>query len=110
MRKIIDPFTDYLPHLDLHGETTATCVYLVESFLRDNVKLRNTKVVIIHGKGSGAIRGKTHELLKKNKTVSKYYIDGLNDGQTIVELKIARKIWQNLGNLVILSPNGNSYI
>ena len=26
MRKIIDPFTDYLPHLDLHGETTATCV------------------------------------------------------------------------------------
>lgn len=24
MRKIIDPFTDYLPHLDLHGETTAT--------------------------------------------------------------------------------------
>lgn len=93
MRKIIDSFTDYLPHLDLHGETTATCVYLVESFLRDNVKLRNTKVVIIHGKGSGAIRGKTHELLKKNKTVSKYYIDGLNDGQTIVELKIARKIY-----------------
>ena len=92
MRKIIDPFTDYLPHLDLHGETTATCVYLVESFLRYNVKLRNAKVVIIHGKGSGAVRGKTHELLKKNKTVSKYYIDGLNDGQTIVELKIARKI------------------
>ena len=29
MRKIIDPFTDYLPHLDLHGETTATIVYLI---------------------------------------------------------------------------------
>ncbi len=88
MRKIIDPFTDYLPHLDLHGETTSTCVYLVESFLHDNVKLKNNKVVIIHGKGSGAIRSKTHELLKRNRNVSKYYIDGMNDGQTIVEIKL----------------------
>ena len=55
MRKIIDPFTDYLPHLDLHGETTATIVYLVESFIKDNIKLKNAKVVIIHGKGSGAL-------------------------------------------------------
>ena len=63
-------------------------MYLVESFIRDNVKLKNAKVVIIHGKGSGALRSKTHELLKRNKRVNKYYIDGLNDGQTIVELRI----------------------
>ena len=44
MRKIIDPFTDYLPHLDLHGETTATIVYLIEAFIRDNVKLKNDKI------------------------------------------------------------------
>ena len=88
MRKIIDPFTDYLPHLDLHGETTATIVYLVESFIKDNIKLKNAKVVIIHGKGSGALRSRTHELLKRNKRVNKYYIDCLNDGQNIVELQI----------------------
>ena len=45
MRKIIDPFTDYLPHLDLHGETTATIVYLIEAFIRDNVKLKNDKII-----------------------------------------------------------------
>ena len=68
MRKIVDPFTDYLPHLDLHGETTATATYLIESFIRDNLKLKNSKIIIIHGKGSGALRSKTHELLKRNKS------------------------------------------
>mgnify|MGYP004571263961 FL=1 len=75
----------------MHGETTATTVYLVESFIRDNLKLKNSKIVIIHGKGSGALRSKTHEILKRNKRVNKYYIDGLNDGQTIVELNINAK-------------------
>ncbi len=88
MKKIIDPFTSYLPYLDLHGETTSTIVYLIESFIRDNVKLKNNKVIIIHGKGSGALKSKSHEILKRNKRVNKYYIDGLNDGQTIVELDI----------------------
>ena len=88
MKKIIDTFTSYLPYLDLHGETTATIVYLIESFIRDNVKLKNNKVIIIHGKGSGALKNKSHEILKRNKRVNKYYIDGLNDGQTIVELDI----------------------
>ena len=45
------------------------------------------KIVIVHGKGTGTLRKTSHELLSKNKNVSKYYIDGLNDGQTIVELK-----------------------
>ena len=79
---------NYLPHLDLHGETTATIVYLIEAFIRDNVKLKNDKIIIIHGKGSGALRSKTHELLKRNKRVNKYYIDGLNDGQTVVLLNL----------------------
>lgn len=88
MRKIVDPFTDYLPHLDLHGETTATSVYLIESFIRDNLKLKNAKIIIVHGKGTGALKAKTHEILKHTKAVRKYYIDGMNDGQTIVELTI----------------------
>lgn len=86
-RKIIDPFTDYLPHLDIHGETQATCVAVIQSFIRDNIKLKRDKIVIIHGKGSGTLRKTTHELLSHNKNVIKYYIDGLNDGQTIIELK-----------------------
>ena len=88
MRKIVDPFTVNLPHLDLHGEACFSLDYLIPSFINDSCKLKQEKVIIIHGKGSGLLRKKTHELLKKNKKVKKYYIYGLNDGQTIVELYI----------------------
>lgn len=89
MNKIIrDPFTCNLPHLDIHGETSMTCVAVINSFLKDNLKLKRNKVIIVHGKGQGILRKTTHQLLKSNKKVIKYYIDGLNDGQTIVELDI----------------------
>lgn len=89
MNKIIrDPFTCNLPHLDIHGETEATCVAPITSFINDNIKLKNKKIIIIHGKGAGILKKATHELCKKNKNIEKYYIDGLNDGQTIIELKI----------------------
>ena len=88
MNRIIkDPFTCNLPHLDIHGETTLTCVAVINSFLKDNITMGKKKVIIIHGKGSGALKHATHDLLKKDKRVIKYYIDGLNDGQTIIELK-----------------------
>ena len=89
MNKIIrDPFTYFLPKLDIHGETSATCIALINSFIKDNIKLKNQKIIIIHGKGTVTLKKATHELLKHNKCVKKYYIDGMNDGQTIVELII----------------------
>ena len=89
MNKIInDPFTAKYPRIDIHGETTLTCIALLKSFINDNIKLKNKNIIIIHGKGSGALKKATHEYLKTHKMVEKYYIDGLNDGQTIVELKI----------------------
>ena len=89
MNRIIrDPFTYYLPHLDIHGETRDTCVALIKEFINDNIKLKNKKIIIIHGKGTGTLRKATHELLKNDKNIEKYYIDGFNDGQTIIELKI----------------------
>lgn len=89
-RVIRDPFTARFPRIDIHGETTMTCVAVINAFLKDNLKLRERNVIIIHGKGSGALRKATHELLRSNRNVLKYYIDGLNDGQTIVELDINR--------------------
>lgn len=86
MNKIIrDPFTFNLPHLDIHGETSATCIAPINSFIKDNLHLRKKKFVIVHGKGKGILKKATHDLLKKNKNIKKYYIDGMNDGQTIVE-------------------------
>ena len=86
MNRIIrDPFTFNLPHLDIHGETSATCVAPINSFIKDNLHLRKKKFVIVHGKGKVILKKATHDLLKKNKNIKKYYIDGMNDGQTIVE-------------------------
>ena len=89
MNRIInDPFTARYPKLDIHGETTLTCIAIIKSFINDNYKLKNKNIIIIHGKGTRALKKATHEYLKGHKMVEKCYIDGLNDGQTIVELKI----------------------
>lgn len=87
-RIINDPFTYRLPRIDIHGETSSTCLAVINSFIKDNMKLKNKNIIIIHGKGSGVLKKATHEILKHHHDVNKYYIDGLNDGQTIVELNI----------------------
>ena len=89
MSKIInDPFTIRFPRLDIHGETTKTCIAVINSFIKDNLKLKERNIIVIHGKGTGALRKATHNYLKTNKKVLKYYINGLNDGETIIELDI----------------------
>lgn len=89
MKRIIkNPFTIKYPKIDLHGETTDTITYLINDFINDNIKLKNKNIEIIHGKGSGKLKTKTHELLKKNKKVNSYYMDIFNEGSTIVELNI----------------------
>ncbi len=87
-RIINDPFTIRFPRLDIHGETTKTCIAPIESFIKDNLKLKEKNIVIIHGKGTGALRKATHNYLKNHKKVLNYYINGLNDGETILELDI----------------------
>ena len=88
MSKIIrDPFTFHFPRKDIHGETSSTCIAVIDSFIKDNIKLKNKNIIIIHGKGSGVLKKATHNYLKRHKNVSKYYINGLKDGETIVELK-----------------------
>ena len=86
MNKYEDPFLVNLPHLDLHGEYVDSAIFLVDDFIKDNIKLRNYKIVIIHGKGSNILKNSIHEYLKKDRRVDNYYLD-INIGQTIVELK-----------------------
>ena len=87
MKKQIDLFTYYLPHLDLHGEVVNSIEYLINSFIKDNYLLKKDKVVIIHGRSGGILKKETQLILKNNKLVKNYYIDALNDGQTIVEIR-----------------------
>jgi len=81
-------FTKNLPSLDLHGETRDTARILINDFIKENVKLKNDKIVIIHGIGTGVLRKETQNILKNNKNVIEYGIDFMNEGSTIVRLKI----------------------
>lgn len=86
MNKYIDPFLVNLPTIDLHGEFVDSALVLIDDFIKDNIKLRNYRIVLIHGKGSSILKNAIHEYLRKDKRIDNYYLD-INTGQTIVELK-----------------------
>ncbi|MCR5224306.1 MAG: Smr/MutS family protein [Bacilli bacterium] len=81
-----DPFINILPQLDVHGYTEDTVMTVVNDFINDNYKLRNKKIVVIHGNGAHILRNKIHRDLKHNKKVKKYYLHVFNVGCTIIEL------------------------
>ena len=86
MSKFINPFTANLPVLDLHGETRDSAAFLINDFIKDNIKLRHKQIIIIHGKGTNVLKNYVHEYLKKDSRVDSFYLD-FNIGQTIVILK-----------------------
>lgn len=75
-----------LPVLDLHGEERNNAIYLVSIFLKDNYKLNNKLLKVIHGKGEGILKREIYRFLKTNKLVKDYKIDYFNEGVTIIEL------------------------
>ena len=83
-------FINNLPTLDLHGYDRQTAVVAISDFIRDNIKLKNEIIVIIHGIGNGIIRKSTHEYLKSCKNVLEFKTYYYNEGSTIVALKL----WQ----------------
>ena len=80
--------TSNTPRLDLHGEMVAMVEVLVNEFINDNKLLKNNTVIIIHGKSTNILTEEVHKVLKKNKNVSKYYLNNWNLGETIVEINI----------------------
>ncbi len=77
-----------LPTLDLHGEIKDIAVILVKEFIKDNYKLKNKEIIIIHGIGKQILKKAVHEELRKNSFVEDYRLDPFNIGQTIVTLKL----------------------
>ena len=80
--------TSNTPRLDLHGEIVAMVEVLVNEFINDNKLLKNSVVIIIHGKSTNILTEEVHKVLKKNKDVIKYYKNNWNLGETIVEINI----------------------
>lgn len=82
-------FTDNFNRLDLHGLDRDTARVLVNDFIKDNIKLKNDIIVIIHGIGSGILRKTVHETLKNNKNIIEYKTFYNNNGETIAKIKIS---------------------
>jgi len=87
MGKTYNPFLDILPNIDVHGYNRDMIKYTLDIFIKDNIKLNNKKIIIIHGKGEGILKEEIHRLLSKDKRINKYYLDVFNNGCTIIELK-----------------------
>ena len=83
----MDIFINNLPFVDLHGEDRVNALIRVDEFINDSIKLKNNKIVVIHGKGSNILKNAIHDYLKKDKRVLDYYLD-INVGQTIISLNI----------------------
>ena len=80
------PFLNILPSIDVHGFTRETVFVPVSDFINDNIKLRNKKIVIIHGIGYGILRDEINRRFKRDKRVKKLYLSIDNAGCTIIEL------------------------
>lgn len=86
MGDCFNPFLDILPKIDVHGYNRDMIKCTLNEFISDNIKLGNKKIVIIHGRGEGILKSEIHSLLKRDKRVNRYYVDGFNIGCTVIEL------------------------
>jgi len=82
-----DIFLKHCPTIDLHGCDRDYALILVEDFINENIFLKNRKVVIITGKGSGIVNKTTLNFLKNNRLVINYQINPFNLGMIIVDLE-----------------------
>lgn len=81
-------FVDNLPKLDLHGFDRETARLMVLDFIKDNIKMKNEIINIVHGHGSGILKDTVHDTLRKNRNIIEFKTFYNNDGCTIVKIKI----------------------
>jgi dsDNA-specific endonuclease/ATPase MutS2 len=74
------------PTLDLHGEIRGSARILVNEFIKDNLKMGNYELAIVHGIGEGILKKEVHEMLKKHKNVEEFHLDNFNSGCTLVKI------------------------
>ncbi len=76
--------------LDLRGMLGDEGVLEVERFIDSSQLAGLSQIVIIHGKGTGALRAAVHQALKTNPSVKSYRLGAYGEGEagvTVVELK-----------------------
>ena len=77
------------PELNVMGQTVDEAIQSIDKYLDDAVLSHMSKVTIIHGKGTGALRKGIHQYLKKHPLVKSFRAGEYGEGEygvTIVEL------------------------
>ena len=78
------------PQIDVRGMTVSEAESVLGKFIDDAVFTGLSKVLLIHGKGTGALRQGLQEYLKRHRSVLKFsYADASEGGTgaTVVELR-----------------------
>ncbi len=81
---------DVSTELDLRGQYTDEAIASVEKYLDDAILAGLKRAVLIHGKGTGALRLAVHDYLKKNPRVASFRLGAQAEGGfgvTVVELQ-----------------------
>ncbi len=86
-----DIFTKSFPSIDLHGYDANSAKVATNDFINDSLILKNSQVLIVHGKGMGIVKKAVHEALHLRKEVIKYHTMNSNDGCTIAYLNIDKE-------------------
>ncbi|MBN1633729.1 MAG: endonuclease MutS2 [Ignavibacteria bacterium] len=87
-RSVYD-FREIRQELDLRGLYPEEIEVKIEEFFNDALNSGLTYLRIIHGKGTGKLREKVQEILKKNKYVKSFRFGNWNEGDsgvTIIEM------------------------
>ncbi|MFR1203432.1 MAG: endonuclease MutS2 [Blautia sp.] len=76
--------------INLLGKTVDEAIAILDKYLDDAYLAHLSKVRVVHGKGTGALRKGVHDYLKRNKRVASYRLGEFGEGDagvTIVEFK-----------------------
>ncbi|MBQ1866938.1 Smr/MutS family protein, partial [Selenomonas sp.] len=76
--------------IDIRGMMVDEAEMTLGKFIDDAVIAGLTQVLIIHGKGTGALRNGVHAYLKRHRNVSSFQFADINEGgtgATVVALK-----------------------
>lgn len=76
--------------LDLRGMETLDAIPVMERYIDSAVMSKLASVIIIHGKGTGALRKAVQQELRRNKAVKSFRLGRYGEGEagvTVVELK-----------------------
>ena len=74
------------PTLDLHGFTVQEAEEALLQFLSDSVLAGHQRIEVVHGHGTGKVKGAVGRVLGSSDVVKRFEVNPRNAGATVVYL------------------------